>query len=117
MIEGDHQMGETKLKAIREKQTQSQLITSIAEETGLSRKEVKAVLEALGTHAHRHIMKRGSGAFKVPFVGVNIARKEKPATKKRMGRNPATGEEVVIAAKPKRKVVKVSALKGLKDLL
>ena len=33
-----------------------------------------------------------------------------------MGRNPATGEEMVIAAKPKRDVVKVTALKAMKEL-
>jgi nucleoid DNA-binding protein len=39
----------------------------------------------------------------------------KPATKKRLGRNPATGEQIMIAAKPARTVVKVSALKALKE--
>lgn len=105
------------LKAIKEKQTQTQIIASISEDTGMSKKEVQLVLQSLGSQAMRHIMKRGSGEFKVPFMGVKINRKTKPATKKRMGRNPATGEEMVIAAKPKRDVVKVSALKVLKDLI
>ena len=106
-----------KLKAIKDKQTQSQIITSIADETGLSKKDVKTVLESLGELSHRHIMKRGSGEFKVPYMGVKINRKVKPATKKRMGRNPATGEEMVIAAKPKREVVKTTPLKALKELI
>lgn len=105
------------LKAIKEKQTQTQIIATISEETGLQKKDVKAVLESMGELSHRHIMKRGSGEFKVPFVGVKINRKTKPATKKRMGRNPATGEEMEIAAKPKRDVVKATALKALKELL
>ena len=110
-------MTEKKLKAIKEAQTQSQIIESIAEETGLLKKEVRAVLESLAGLSHRHIMPRGSGEFKVPFMGAKIMRKEKPATKKRMGRNPATGEEMVIPAKPKRKVVKISALKNLKEVI
>lgn len=110
-------MTEKKLKAIKDKQTQTQVIGAIAEETGLAKKEVKAVLESLGGLAQRHIMKRGSGEFKVPYVGVKINRKIKPATKKRMGRNPATGEEMEIPAKPKREVVKTVALKSLKELL
>lgn len=110
-------MTEKKLKAIKEKQTQTQIISSLADETGLSKKEVKLVLESLGELAHRHIMKRGSGEFKIPFMGVKINRKTKPATKKRMGRNPATGEEMVIAAKPKRDVVKALPLKSIKELL
>jgi len=106
-----------KLKAIKDKQTQTQVIASIADETGVTKAEVKAVLESLGELTHRHIMKRGSGEFKIPYMGVKVNRKTKPATKKRMGRNPATGEEMEIAAKPKREVVKVMALKSMKELL
>ena len=62
-------------------------------------------------------MKKGSGEFKIPYMGIKVNRKEKPATKKRMGRNPATGEEMEIAAKPKRQVVKAMPLKAIKDLL
>lgn len=110
-------MTDNNLKAITDKQTQTQIVASISEETGISKKEVKAVLESLGEHAHRHIMKRGSGEFKVPYMGIKVNRKTKPATKKRLGRNPATGEEMVIAAKPKRDVVKAMPLKSLKELL
>lgn len=110
-------MTDKKLKAIKEQQTQSQIISVISEETGLSKKEVKSVLESLGELSHRHIMKRGSGKFKIPYVGVQVVRKTKPATKKRMGRNPATGEEMVIPAKPKREVVKATPLKALKELI
>lgn len=110
-------MSDKKLKAIKDKQTQTQIIADIAEQVSMTKQEVKTVLEALGHQAMRHIMKRGSGEFKVPFMGVKIHRKTKPATKKRMGRNPATGEEMVIAAKPKRDVVKALPLKILKDLI
>jgi len=110
-------MSEVKLKAIKDKQTQTQILSSIADETGLSKKEVQAVLESLSNLTHRHIMKKGSGEFKIPYMGIKVNRKEKPATKKRMGRNPATGEEMEIAAKPKRQVVKAMPLKAIKDLL
>lgn len=110
-------MSVKKVRAISEKQTQSQIISAISEDTGLSKKEVQQVLESLSNLAHRHIMKRGSGEFKVPYLAVKINRKTKPATKKRMGRNPATGEEMVIAAKPKREVIKVVPLKALKEVV
>jgi nucleoid DNA-binding protein len=42
---------------------------------------------------------------------------KKPATKARLGKNPFTGEEITIKAKPARKAVKVSPLKGLKDMI
>lgn len=110
-------MKEVNLKAIKDKQTQTQILSAISDETKLTKKEVQAVLESLSNLTHRHIMQRGSGDFKIPYMGVKVSRKEKPATKKRMGRNPATGEEMVIAAKPKRQVVKATPLKAIKDLL
>jgi hypothetical protein len=42
---------------------------------------------------------------------------KKPATKSRKGINPFTGEEMVFKARPARKAVKVTPLKGLKDML
>jgi nucleoid DNA-binding protein len=42
---------------------------------------------------------------------------KKPATKARKGVNPFTGEEMMFKAKPASKVVKVAALKGLKDMV
>jgi nucleoid DNA-binding protein len=48
---------------------------------------------------------------------LKIKRVEKPATKARMGRNPATGQEIMIKAKPKRTVVKAMALKALKEIV
>ena len=42
---------------------------------------------------------------------------KKPATKARKGINPFTGQEMVFKAKPARKAVKVTPLKGLKDML
>jgi nucleoid DNA-binding protein len=41
----------------------------------------------------------------------------KPATKEREGINPFTGEKTIFKAKPARNVVKVQALKGLKDMV
>lgn len=105
------------LKAIAAKQTKAQIVTSIAEETGLARKDVSAVFAALGDHVKRHMKKRGSGEFTIPETGVKIRRVKKPRTKARMGRNPFTGEEIKIAAKPAHTAVKVSALKALKDTI
>jgi hypothetical protein len=41
----------------------------------------------------------------------------RPATKARKGVNPFTGQEMMFKAKPARKVVKVQALKGLKEMV
>src|SRR5436190_22081574 len=78
------------LKAISKKQTRTEIIRHVSEETGLSPKQVRAVFMAVSALSKRHIMKRGSGEFAIPDMGVKIIRKTKPATKKRMGRNPKT---------------------------
>jgi nucleoid DNA-binding protein len=103
------------LKSITAKQTKTQILTAIAEDTGLSRKDVAAVFSSMSDLITRHVQRRGSGEFSVPDCGIKIRRVIKPRTKARMGRNPATGEAIKIAAKPAKTVVKVTALKALKD--
>lgn len=106
-----------KPKPIAEKQTKLQIVQAVAEDTGLERKQVEAVFGSLAALVRRHMQKRGSGEFSVPDIGVKILRARKPATKARKGRNPATGEEITIAAKPAHDVIRLSALKALKDTL
>jgi nucleoid DNA-binding protein len=106
-----------RLKAITEKQTKTQILTTIAEETGLPRKDVVAVFDSMSTLITRHVQKRGSGEFSIPDCGIKVRRVMKPRTKARMGRNPATGEEIKIPAKPAKTVIKLTALKALKDKL
>jgi nucleoid DNA-binding protein len=81
----------------------------------VERKQVEAVFGSLAGLIRGHMQKRGSGEFTVPEIGVKIVRARKPATKARKGRNPATGEEITIPAKPAHDVVRLSALKVLKD--
>lgn len=103
------------IKAIGTKQTKTQIIASIAESTGLTKKQVAEVFSELGDMITGHMKRRGSGEFTIPDTGVKVRRVKKPARKARMGRNPATGEAMKIAAKPASTVVRVTALKALKD--
>jgi nucleoid DNA-binding protein len=105
-----------KLTAIREKQTATQIITDIAENTGLSKKDVKLVLEGLKIQMERNIKPRSVGEFTIPGLGVKLYKHKRPPTKARMGRNPRTGEEVKIAAKPAKTVLKARLLKTAKDM-
>lgn len=107
----------TKLKAIATRQTKTQIIQHIVEEVGLSKKQVAEVFSALGSLIKRHMQRRGSGDISIPEAGVKIRRVKKPARKSRMGRNPATGETIRIPAKPASSVIRVSALKALKETL
>lgn len=101
--------------AISSAYNKSQIMTHIAEDTGLSKKEVTAVFDSLSGLMHRHLKKRGAGEFTVPgLVKCKVTRK--PATKSRKGVNPFTGEEMVFKAKPARNVVKVRPLKKVKEM-
>jgi len=107
----------TKVSAIANKQTKADIFKNLSERTGLDKKQVRNVLEAVKALIECHLMPRGSGEFTIPCVGVKATRVEKPATKARKGINPFTGEEIMISAKPKRKAVRVRAMKELKALL
>ncbi len=104
-----------KLTAIRKPYTKAQLFASIAEDTGLTKKQVAAVFESLGDYMHRHLKKRSAGSFTLPGLA-KITVQAKKATKARPGRNPFTGEDIMIAAKAARRVVRARPLKGLKDM-
>lgn len=96
--------------------TKTAILNEIAGNTDLSRAQVGAVLDELETLIERHIRKRAVGEFTLPGL-LKIKAAKRPATKKRMGRNPATGEEIVIPAKPATTRVRVTALKKLKDMI
>jgi nucleoid DNA-binding protein len=101
--------------AAQQAMTKSQLLSSLAESTGLTRKDVAAVLDGLTDIIHKHVRKRGPGLFTMPGL-LKIKTVNKPATKARKGVNPFTGQEIMIKAKPARRVVKVLALKSLKEM-
>ena len=105
-----------RIKTIKEPMTKSAMMSAIAEDTGLSKKDVAAVFESLTVLINGHIKKGGAGICTVPgLMKIKVVRK--PATKARKGINPFTGEEMVFKAKPAKTVVKVLPLKGLKDMV
>jgi nucleoid DNA-binding protein len=105
----------TAAKAAGKPTTKSESFSFIADKTGLTKKDVGAVFDALGQLIKRDL-KKGPGVYTVPgLMKVKVVRK--PATKARMGINPFTGVEMMFKAKPARNVVKVLALKGLKEMV
>ena len=102
--------------AVKKPPTKSEILTSIADTTELSRKEVASVFEALEGIIQDNLKPRGPGMFSLPGL-LKIRVIKKPATKARKGINPFTKEPTVFKAKPARKVVKVLPLKGLKDMV
>ena len=105
-----------KAPGIKAKMTKTAILNEIATNTNLSRAQVNSVMDELESVIERHIRKRSVGEFTLPGL-LKIKAAKRPATKKRMGRNPATGEEIVIPAKPATTRVRVTALKKLKDMI
>ena len=106
-----------KASAVQESMTKTQVLSEIAESTGLSKKEVASVFEELSVVIDRHIRKRAVGQFTLPGL-LKIKTVKKPARKARKGvPNPfRPGELMDVAAKPATTKVKILPLKKLKDM-
>ncbi|BAM03534.1 HU family DNA-binding protein [Phycisphaera mikurensis] len=92
--------------------TKAELYRTLADKCDLSRKQVVDVLDQLEAEMAASLKKHGE------FNLLSLAKLtvvKKPATKARPGRNPFTGEDIMIKAKPASKAVKVRALKNLKE--
>jgi nucleoid DNA-binding protein len=94
--------------------TKSEILNSIAGTTELSRKQVASVIDALGELAKKNVGKKGPGVFVLSGL-LKIVAIQKPAVPAHKGINPFTKQEQMFKAKPARKVIKVRALKALKD--
>lgn len=88
--------------------TKSEVLNAVAEKTGKTRKEVAEFIDAVVGVAYEETKK--SGEFTIPGLG-KLLKKHREA---RMGRNPATGESIKIAAKT---VVKFRVAKAAKDAI
>ena len=86
--------------------SKSQLMSSMSEATGMSKKDVSSFMDKMVELAYKEV--KTNGEFVLPGLGklVKVQRAE------RMGRNPATGEQIKIAAK---KVVKFRVAKAAKE--
>ena len=94
--------------------TQSQMIAAVADRAEMSRADAKRALGALD----EIVLEELGNAQKVRIGGlVQLTVRVKPAQKKRKGRNPATGEEIDVAAKPASVDVRARALAKAKAAL
>ena len=88
--------------------TQTQIVQTLADSCEISKKVAKSLLDSLAQTAVTEVKK--NGLFVIPGIG-RLVRVERKA---RMGRNPATGAAIKIAAK---KVVKFRVAKAAKDAI
>ncbi len=95
--------------------TKTEIFSSIADATDLSKKDVSAVFDALAVEIKKSLGRNSAKAFTIPGL-CKIIVQHKPATKARKGINPFTKEETMFKAKPARNVIKVRPLKNLKAM-
>ena len=103
-------------KAPAKPMTKSEIVSGIADKTGLTRKDVNAVFDAMASQIKKSLGRSGPGVYAVPGL-MKLVVVRKPATEARTGINPFTGQETVFKAKPARNVVKIRPLKNLKDMV
>src|SRR5262245_44104474 len=95
--------------------SKSALVNALVDESGeVSRRQVKAVLDAMASIAYRELKK--NGLFTLPgFAKFRVVKK--PATKARQGINPFTKEPMTFSAKPASKSVRARPIKAIKDAI
>jgi DNA-binding protein HU-beta len=84
--------------------SKSQIATALADKVGITKKDAVTVLDQIATLAY----KNAKNSFTLPGIGKLVLVNRKA----RLGRNPATGEQIQIPAK---KVVKFRVAKACKD--
>ena len=88
--------------------TKSELLSSLAEQTGLKKTEVSSVMDSLVSTVYKTLKKEK----KIKLEGLGVLQlKDRKA---RMARNPRTGETVKVPAK---KVVKLRVTKDMKEAI
>lgn len=102
--------------AAAKRMTKAQVISDIAEGAELDKKSVSRVFDGLTELIKKQLGSRGPGEFVIPGL-LKLKSVKKPATKDRPGKNPFTGEAIIIKGKPASKKVRATALKALKDLI
>ena len=94
----------------------SQFVASLAEKSGLDKKQATSALDALNAMVAQQLGKQGPGEVLIPgLLKLNVV--EKPATPQHEGINPFTKAPMTFKAKAARKVIKVRPLKALKDAI
>jgi len=98
--------------------TKTEILNSLSEATGVPKKDVANVIEALEELIRKNLSDDGCGSFVIPGL-LKIEKKLQPAKAAKTGvPNPfKPGEVMNVAAKPACNKIKLRALKNLKDMV
>ena len=99
-------------QAVTKRWSKAQIVSAIAESTGLSKKDVGSVLDGLDSAIESHITTGSVGEFVLPGL-LKIKRVEKPARAEREGVNPFTGCENFSSQKTERHGLAIAVFREL----
>ena len=94
----------------------TEILLALSESTGLAKPQVAALFDQLSLLIKENLSEAGPGVFVFPDL-LQIKVQRKPATEERTGLHPITKQEMVFKAKPAQNVVKLVALKRLKEMV
>ena len=97
--------------------TKSEILSGIAESTGLTKKDVGTVFDAMSEQITKAVAKRGPGVYTIPGLCKIVVVEKKAVPAKKNVKNPFTGEVRDVPAKPAKRVIRVRTLKALKDMI
>ena len=98
------------------RRSRGDVVKQIALGTELKPGKVKEVFDALNALIGADLGKKGCGEFNLNGL-LKLKTVNKPATKSRKGRNPFTGEDITIKAKPASRKVRARALRPLNQMV
>jgi len=96
----------------KSRMSKTEMIEALATESGLEKKQVNAVLDALNDLVYKEL--KADREVTLPGL-LKLTTVRKPAVPEREGINPFTKEPTTFKARPARTVVKPRPLKALKD--
>jgi len=109
-------MEENQAPSAKKPMSKTEIIAALCEATNLTKQQVSGLFDELATLIGKNLGEEGPGVFAIPgLLQIKVVRK--PATEERKGINPFTKEEMIFKAKPAKNVVKITPLKGLKDMV
>ena len=94
--------------------SKTEFIQAVADESGLDKKQVNAVLDGLTGVIYKEL--KAENEVVIPGL-VKLTTVKKPAVPEHEGINPFTKEKTLFKARPARTVIKPRPLKALKDAI
>ena len=106
-----------RVKKLTVAMTKTQLLSDIAENTALTRRQVAGVFEALESVIERHLRKGAVGACTIRgLMKIKVVKKPAQRARKNVPNPFRPGETMDVKARPASTSVKVLPLKKLKDM-